>query len=126
MSKTFPVTPTGTSCGRYATRKFCCRDTVPLCGKISPLISLSKVDLPMPLRPSKPTHSPCSICRLISSNNRGPPKPRLTSCKLTNAINDHFHEKFGGSSLIGGCHLRFFLRFCSPLEFFSSTKPKMQ
>ena len=54
-------------------------------GVSSPLISFSRVDLPVPLRPIRQSRSPGSSCRLMPSSSGGPPKATLTLRKLINA-----------------------------------------
>ena len=47
-----------------------------------PAITLSKVDLPDPLRPTKPTRCPYLMVNEISSNTVCAPKEREISCAL--------------------------------------------
>src|SRR6266496_626320 len=68
--------------GKSTLLKLISGEIVPLRGMISPLINFSNVDFPIPFRPSKPTHSPLSICIFTSSRSGIPPNPRLTSCIL--------------------------------------------
>ena len=67
-------------------RRPCWRITSPSSGAISPRMSRSSVLLPSPLRPRRLTRSPRSICKSTRSSNRGPPKARLTSRRLNNAM----------------------------------------
>ena len=85
-SKTVPASPCGISWETSATLSPCWRKISPPSGSISPLISFSSVDLPVPLRPIRQSRSPASSCRLIPSSSGGPPKATLTFRKLISAM----------------------------------------
>ena len=68
----------GSAGPRRPRRKPWRRSTTPPSGWCSPAISLSRVDLPTPLRPSRQMRSPFSTCRLTSSSTEGPPNARRT------------------------------------------------
>ena len=62
-------------------------DLHPRRARSRPVSSRRRVLLPSPLRPSKQTRSPGSICSSTWSSRRGPPKARLTFRRLNSAMN---------------------------------------
>ena len=62
--------------------------------------------MPSPLRPSRQTRSPGSICNSTWSSRRGPPKARLTFRKLNNAMNARLEmrAKLSGGLALSAIH----------------------
>ncbi len=85
-SNTEPAAPCGTSCSRRVTRTPCCTRTSPSSGLWSPDSSLSRVDLPAPLRPIRAMRSPGSIDSSAFSSNNGPPTLKSTFCRVIRGI----------------------------------------
>jgi hypothetical protein len=66
------VGPPGASCATSPTRALCGTEIEPPSGAMSPRIRRSRVDLPVPLRPTRPTRWPAGIAAVARSKSSRP------------------------------------------------------
>src|SRR3990167_9874016 len=78
-SNTVPRASCGTSCSSQAILMPGSISTTPSSGLIWPLMIFSRVDLPVPLRPTRQMRSPLSRLREAPDSSCGPPKARCRS-----------------------------------------------
>ena len=81
MSRIVPPRPVGRSCDSRAMRLPGCRVMLPPSAHRLPSIIFISVDLPAPLRPSRQSRSPGSMCRRRPSSRGRAPNARAMSCR---------------------------------------------
>lgn len=92
ISRAVPTRSLGISCGRAVATPPSGKAMVPESTPYSPEMTLSRVDLPAPLRPSTQTRSPRSRWRLAFSRTAGPLKLMVRSVMLRTGIGAKRHD----------------------------------